>query len=254
MQVMAYRLNGDTSNIERVFLYKDSGATAGTEGDPITGLTNSSTGLNISTIAHNEAAPNTDTSAATSSIEAVGTLGTYSAPTSGFVRFSEVDATDMPGLYELQWEDARYVISSAIWLDIAISGVADLAPFHGRIYLEPVPANVQEWIGTAVTLGSGAPDVNIQTSDNIDFGATQKASINTEVVDVIRTDTVAELSAVPSATSSLMDKLNWVFMLSRNKITQTATTKTLRNDADDGNVATASVSSDGTTATRGEYS
>ena len=139
MQVIAYRENGDTSNIERVFLFKDSGATAGTEGDPITGLTFTSSLLNISTIANNEAAPNTDTSATTSSIETVTTLGTYSAPTAGFVRFREVDATDMPGLYELQWENARYAVSNAIWLDISISGVADLAPFHGRIYLNALP-------------------------------------------------------------------------------------------------------------------
>lgn len=162
MQVMAYRSNGDTSNIERIFLYKDSGATAGTEGDPITGLAFNTSLLNISTIAHNEQVPITDTSAATSSIEAVGTLGTYSTPTSGFVRFSEVDATDMPGLYELQWEDARYAVSSAIWLDVCISGVADLAPFHGRIYINPLPVNVTQFGGGAIPTPAvtGVPDVN----------------------------------------------------------------------------------------------
>jgi hypothetical protein len=163
MQVMAFRSNGDTSNIERVFLYKDSGATAGTEGDPITGLTNASTGLNISTIANNEATANTDTSAATSSIETVTTLGTYSTPTAGFVRFREVDATNMPGLYEIQWENARYAVASSIWLDVTISGVADLAPFHGRIYLKAIPANVTEWIGTAAATPTvaGVPEVDV---------------------------------------------------------------------------------------------
>lgn len=202
MQVLAFRENGDTSNVERVFLYKDSGATAGTEGDPFTGLTFTSTDLNISTIANNEATPNTDTSAATSSVETIATLGTFATPTAGFVRFKEVDATNMPGLYELQWENARYAISNAIWLDITISGVADLAPFHGRVMLGAFPTaadvvdeweaqsqsdptgfhvNVQEWIDTAVTLGNSAPDVNIASTDDIDLSATQKASVNTEV-------------------------------------------------------------------------
>jgi len=47
--------------------------------------------------------------------------------------------------------------------------------------------DVGMWLGTAVTLGSGAPDVNIQSQDNIDFGATQKASINTEVDTALNT-------------------------------------------------------------------
>lgn len=150
MQIIAYRKNGAASNVERVFLFKDSGAAAGTEGDPITGLAFNSSGLNISTIANNEAAPNTDTSAATSSIETIATLGTYAAPTAGFVRFREVDATDTPGLYEIQWEDARYAVSNAIWLDISISGVADLAPYHGRIYLKALPADAVAISGDTV--------------------------------------------------------------------------------------------------------
>jgi len=140
MQIIAYRANGSVSNIERVFLYKDSGATAGTEGDPITGLTNSSTGLSIATVANNEATANVDTSAATSSIETVTTLGTYATPTAGFVRFREVDATNMPGLYELQWENARYAVSSAKYLDVVITGVADLATSTSRIYLDVIDA------------------------------------------------------------------------------------------------------------------
>lgn len=80
------------------------------------------------------------------------------------------------------------------------------------------------------------------------------AQVNAEVVDALDTDTYAELGAVPAATSSITDKLNWLFALARNKVTQTTTTQTLRNDADAGNIATAAVSNDGTTATRGEFS
>jgi len=47
--------------------------------------------------------------------------------------------------------------------------------------------DVGMWLGTAVTLSSSAPDVNVQSQDNIDFGATQKASINTEA-DTALTD------------------------------------------------------------------
>lgn len=40
--------------------------------------------------------------------------------------------------------------------------------------------DVGSWLGTAVTLGSGAPDVNIASTDDIDLSATQKASVNAE--------------------------------------------------------------------------
>lgn len=80
------------------------------------------------------------------------------------------------------------------------------------------------------------------------------AQVNTEVLDVLVTDTFAEPSSVPSATSSIKDKLNWLFSLARNKGTQTASTKTLRNDADSADIAASTVSDDGTTFTRGEWS
>ena len=80
------------------------------------------------------------------------------------------------------------------------------------------------------------------------------ADVNAEVVDALDTDTYAELGAVPAATASLSDKITWLAMLARNKITQTATTQTLRNDADSVSVSTATVSDDGTTFTKGEWS
>ena len=58
---------------------------------------------------------------------------------------------------------------------------------------------------------------------------------------------------VPAITASMVDVMSWVLALSRNKITQTATTQTLRNDADAGNIATAAVSDDATTAIRAEW-
>ena len=66
--------------------------------------------------------------------------------------------------------------------------------------------------------------------------------------------TEAEVSSVPGATSSVLDRLGWLFALSKNKGTQTATTKTLRNDADSADIATSGVSKDATTFTRGKWS
>jgi hypothetical protein len=86
------------------------------------------------------------------------------------------------------------------------------------------------------------------------LGTQAKADVNGEVLDVLNVDTFTEPSSVPAATSSLASKIRWLFALSRNKVTQNATTQTLRNDADNASIATSPVSDDGTTMTRGEWS
>jgi hypothetical protein len=79
--------------------------------------------------------------------------------------------------------------------------------------------------------------------------------VNAQVLDVLTVDTFAEPSAVPPANASLKDKLGWVFSYFRNKLVQTATLQTLRNDGDDASIATAAISNDnGTgTTTRNEW-
>jgi len=79
------------------------------------------------------------------------------------------------------------------------------------------------------------------------------SDVNAEVLDVLNVDTFAELSGIPAASSSIVDKVNWLFALARNKLTETSTTLTVRNDADSGDIAAATVSDDATTATRGEF-
>jgi hypothetical protein len=72
-------------------------------------------------------------------------------------------------------------------------------------------------------------------------------------VDAIYDEAMTESGGIPAVTASFRDAWRWIFALSRNKITQSATTQTLRNDADAGNIATAAVSDDGATATRAEW-
>lgn len=86
------------------------------------------------------------------------------------------------------------------------------------------------------------------------LSAQAKADINAEVVDVLNVDTFAELTSVPSSTPTLTQALRWLYTLGRNKITQTATTQLLRNNADAGTIGTSTVSDDGTTFIRGKFS
>lgn len=96
--------------------------------------------------------------------------------------------------------------------------------------------------------------INIPTAANQFDDLPTNAEVATEISDALATDTYAELAAVPAATSTLADKINWLFALARNKMTQTATTQTLRNDADGADVATSATSDSAGTFTRGEWS
>ena len=64
--------------------------------------------------------------------------------------------------------------------------------------------DVGSWLGTAVTLGNSAPDVNVASEDNIDFGATKKASINTEVDNAL--DTALPASPTTDSINDILDR------------------------------------------------
>jgi hypothetical protein len=85
-----------------------------------------------------------------------------------------------------------------------------------------------------------------------DLTATMKSSVNAEVLDVLVTDTFAELSAPPAATSSLKNKITWLFMWARNRATQSTTERKLYADDATTVVSTEAVSDDGTTYDKGE--
>jgi hypothetical protein len=121
---------GRLSNTIRVKIL-DSTSTVGAGK---TGLTSASAGLIISTIANNEAAPTVYTSAG-STTETIATLGTFAAPTATKCRFKEVDATNHPGLYEIQLADARMAVVSARSLIVSIQ-VTGGVPVDAEIQLE----------------------------------------------------------------------------------------------------------------------
>lgn len=116
---MDFRKHSVTSQIVRVRLRH------ATTGAGLTGLTSASTGLIISTLCDNEATATVYTVAA-SNVESITTLATYAAPTASKCRFKEVDATNEPGLYEIQLADARFAVSSARRLRISWTGATNL--------------------------------------------------------------------------------------------------------------------------------
>lgn len=64
-----------------------------------------------------------------------------------------------------------------------------------------------------------------------------------------------EPSGAPSwGTTTIVGWMAWLGALAYNKVTQTSSTQTLRNSADNANIATAAVSDDNTTFVRGKWS
>lgn len=143
--------------------------------------------------------------------------GAASAAILGDTNPTEVDATNMPGWYvfditatesnadEIIFHSKsatanitvdpisvftrpdKSAIADTVW-DEQTSGHVASGSFGEQVEVVD-PANLQtllngvnvlRWLGTSVTLSSGAPDVNIQSTDNIDLSTTQKASVNTE--------------------------------------------------------------------------
>ena len=114
-----------------------------------------------------------------------------------------------------------------------------------------VPNTVTPLSAAGVRAAVGLAAANLDTQ--IGTLATP-AQVNAEVIDVLRTDVSLDPAAVPAATASLADKIDFVFAYIVNEMQQTATQKVLRNSADSANLGTATVSDDGTTFTKGAMS
>jgi hypothetical protein len=167
--------NGVASVILRVLLLDNTSTT----GAGKTGLTFSSGGLIISTIADNEATATTYT-AAGSTTETITTLGTFAAPTATKCRFKEVDATNHPGLYEIQIADARWAVASARSIIVSVQATGVVPVFAEvqlsaadlndsvRLGLTALPNAAAEASGGLYTRGNGAGQLNQQANGQLD--------------------------------------------------------------------------------------
>ena len=107
-----------------------------------------------------------------------------------------------------------------------------------------------DWKRIEVASGSLLCDGLMSMVDR--FSDQGKSEINAEVADVMSVDTFSELGAVPAATSSLADKLTWLFMLVKNRSRQTELVRELYADDNTTVVGTSSVADTGTVFTKGK--
>lgn len=101
-----------------------------------------------------------------------------------------------------------------------------------------VPANVWDSL-------FGADELIVEVS------STSRAAVADAILDEAFTEPTTVFSW---GEATLRTVIAWLGALSRNKMTQTVTTSSLRNDGDSSDIAASTVEDDGTTFTRGEWS
>lgn len=148
----------------RVFIPDNTSTT----GAGLTGLTSASTNLTIAAIRE---LTGTAISYTGANIEAQTTIGTYQAPSSSSkCRIKAVDATNFPGLYELQFHDSAAVfdtsdlsqnviinIYEATTTALKIGPCMVMIPLSAMVVLDG-ESNIKQWNGT---------NVNAQGADSI---------------------------------------------------------------------------------------
>lgn len=111
---------------------------------------------------------------------------------------------------------------------------------------------------TQIATTSGVWYVDLNTTDTACDTLAVKISdgTNPPTILVVYPFSLAELSAPPGyadGATGLEEVLSWLVAVSRNKITQTATTTLVKKDDTTTTLGTSTVSDDGTTFTRGEF-
>lgn len=162
-----------------------------------------------------------------------------------------------PGTIEIE----RRAYGDTAWSTEIQSSCSESA---GLIYYDAnIGPGFQEGDSLRVTFNSqkvtiGGVDYEISTSPNGLVYHTYvrpnltAAIVNSEVADVVRTDTTGEPStAPPPATASMSKKIDWLYMGFRNRIDSSANLWKLYNDSEV-EFARATLSDDGSTFERGE--
>ena len=192
----------------------------------------------------------------TSTQKAVGLISAYTGAT------KTVTLKYDPAIFVMAVTDKVYILAENSLkstaqnrqLDVTATGAAgiDWGNVENPTTAVDLSATDIQLCDTTTTAGS----VTGLTASNLDAAISTRATpaqVNTEVLDVLNTDTFAEPGQeAPGATVSLVKKIGYIYKSFRNKFTQDATTAKLY--ADDGTTVDqkATVSDDATTFTRGE--
>lgn len=194
--LIGYR-RGQGSIILRVKILNSSVST----GAGLTGLSSTSSGLIISTIADTESTATAYTAAA-SNIETITTNGTFSAPTAGKCRFKEVDSTNHKGVYEIQIADARFNVSNAKSLLVSVSGATNAAETDVVIPLRDLDPFDSVAGGLSRLDAAVSSRMATYTQPTGFLAATFPTTVSSLTAAGVRTELATELGRIDVATST----------------------------------------------------
>ncbi len=141
----------------------------------------------------------------------------------------------------------------------AIKAVTDNLPNSGALStIQSDLDDIQTRLPAALVSGRmdssvGAMAAAVITAAAIATDAIDADALAADAVTEIWAKAMTELSAAPAVTGTVLQALEWIFLLARNKMTQTASTQTLLKDDGTTTLSTSAVSDNGTTFSRGEW-
>lgn len=191
------------------------------------------------------------------------TLGSY---TSG--GFKVISDTFMPGCYQFCPPNAA-LASGAKSVLFSLSGAANQAQVLMEVDLSAGAAIANDVWNTVLPASYAISTAgyilgNLTLADIADavwsaslpaaYVLPQAGARMLQAFDSLEIDAHPEPTAVPAANATLQHKLDWLYMLARNKLTQTASTQSVFADGGSVIIASGAVSDDGSLFTRGKYS
>lgn len=170
-------------------------------------------------------------------------------------RLSELDAANLPADVAAVKGD-----TAAILLDTGTDGVVVAAASKTGYSISGTKTTldalnditaVAAWSAATRTLTAGTDIVLAKGTGVTGFNDIAAADVKTQV-DAALDTAGTELTAIPTTTGTIRQKINYLFQLFRNKRTVTSTTETLYKEDTTTTLGTGTVSDDGTTFTSGE--
>ena len=163
-------------------------------------------------------------------------------------------ATDLKDFADTGYDPATHKVQGVVLADTVttLTGhTAQTGDSYARIGA-PAGASVSADIAT---IEAQTDDIGAAGAGLTDLGGmstTMKGQVNTEAVDALGVDTLAELAqAAPTATPTIKTALMLLYMIARNKLTATSTELGVYNDAGT-KIAKKTLADDGTTFTESE--
>jgi hypothetical protein len=171
------------------------------------------------------------------------------ASASATMTTSEIDSTNMTGVYAITFTAGQTDTLGELSLKAVGAGANHVNDTWEVVAYLP---------GSDVTIqnGTASNQLNI-TSGNVTLASGTHTGAVIPTVTTLTDLTVtanAEPVSVPASTASIASKISWLFMLAKNKITQSPTTTTVLANDSATTVSTSTVSDSGTTFTRGKFS